>query len=449
MDWEKEAGEKGERVTSGRFARAWKLGSVGAKAGASMLASKAKSLLGGADDPELAYQKQAVRVAEALGQLKGASMKIGQMLSADPELTPPGFAEALSGLQRDAPPMTYVTVKRQIEEALDRPIDVVFREFDPEPVGAASIGQVHRGVLADTGQVVAIKVQYPGVADALESDLKTLGSMMTYARPMVDKKRLAAYLEQIKAVLMEEADYVLEGQNMARFGAILGAREGVRCPKPVMEWTRERVLVMEFVEGEKLDDALERMGPEERADLLHRWVALFSWQFHECHEMHGDPHPGNFLIDEDGDLVVLDFGCVKAFPPELTDGLLDILDTCWQLQPERAADLYIQLGFGEGLTRDDLDANLIEEFHTIMLEPFLADEPFTFQGWEPGMNSKRFMLSNPAFLKLVPPADLLPYFRALSGIKGLLARFDGRVNVCRMAIETAERRGRLTGEPLV
>ena len=165
--------------------------------------------------------------------------------------------------------------------------------------------------------------------------------------------------------------------------------------------------------------------------------------------MHGDPHPGNFLIGEEGDLIVLDFGCVKAFPPELTDSLLDILDTCWQLQPERAVDIYVKMGFGEGLKREDLDANLIDAFHKIVLEPFLKDEPFQFEGWEPGLNSKKFMLSNPSFFKLVPPADLLPYFRALSGIKGLLARFDGKVNVCRMAIETAERRGRLTGEPLL
>ena len=134
-DWEKLAGERGERVKSSKFERVFKLGSVGAGVAASSLAGKLKSIVSGTDSEEDLsdlYRKNANRMADVLGQLKGASMKVGQMLSADPEALPPEFAEGLARLQRDAPPMTYNTVREEIEKAFDRPIYLVFRHFDPD-----------------------------------------------------------------------------------------------------------------------------------------------------------------------------------------------------------------------------------------------------------------------------------------------------------------------------
>lgn len=453
-DWEKLAGEKGEEVPSGRFGRMFALGKMSARVGASMLANKAGSLLGGKNDTseerlKQAYQANAQHVVEVLGRLKGASMKIGQLLSADPELVPDEFADVLTGLQSDAPPMTYTTVRKQIEEALDRPIEVVFRQFDPEPVGSASIGQVHRGVL-DTGEEVAIKIQYPGVLEALESDLKSLATMMTYGRAMIDRERLDTYLEEIRKSILEEADYEKEGRTLARFQKILAEREGVRAPRPFMKWTRKNVLVMEFVHGEKLDDALLAMEPgPDRDVILERWVATYSWMFHELFELHADPHPGNFLLEEDGTMAILDFGSVKHFSEEFADGILDILDTCWQDQPERAVEVYERMGFGgKKLDYDKLDPNMLEAYHEIVLAPFLKDEPFKFSGWKPALEGKKFMLNNPKFMQLVPPSEALPYFRMLSGVKGLLSKLDAELNVCAMAVETARRRGRLTAEPI-
>ena len=450
-DWEKLGGERGEVVPSGRLSRALTLGKMGARVGASVLATKASALMGrrSGEDLREAYAQSAEHMVEALGKLKGASMKVGQLLSADPELVPDGFGDALIALQSSAPPMTYATVKAQIEAALDRPLEVVFRTFDPEPIGAASIGQVHRAVL-DDGREVAVKIQYPGVVDALESDLKSLGTMMSYGRAVVERQRLDAYLDEIRKTIMEEADYRQEGETLERFQEILAGREGVRAPSPVLEWTRETVLVMELVKGVKLDDALEALGPGEARDaLLQRWVQLYAWMFHELFEMHADPHPGNFLLEEDGTLVMLDFGSVKKFNPEFADGLLDILDTCWQGQPERAAEIYIRMGFGgDDLTVEDLDPNLIDDYHKIVLAPFLKDAPFDFGGWAPGMESKAFMLRNPKFLKLMPPSEALPYFRMLSGVKGLLGRFDASLNICQHTLSVARKRGRLTGEPL-
>lgn len=446
-DWEKLAGEKGERVKSSKFERVFKLGSVGAGVAASSIASKLKNIVTGSgdDDAELseAYRKNADKMALVLGQLKGASMKVGQMLSADPEALPPEFAESLSSLQRDAPPMTYNTVKEVIETALDRPLDLVFKTFDPEPVGAASIGQVHRATL-DTGEDVAIKVQYPGVSDALESDLDTLKNMLVWGRPFVAKEKLDRYFEEIREVLMTEANYVQEAENLARFNVHLEGRDDIVVPKPYLEHTRKNVLVMQYMEGEKLDHALERMEPDARDEMLYRWLALFVWMFHELNELHADPHPGNFLLQEDGTLALLDFGCVKHFEPRFADGMMEVVTTTWSDEPERALEIYEELGFGDArLDISKIDPHVLAEYHGIVLAPFIQPGEFSFGGWQPAMDGKKFMMSHPSMLQLTPPPHMLMYFRLLSGIKGLLGKFDAQLDIKPLARETAERRGLL------
>ncbi|MEM1348398.1 MAG: AarF/ABC1/UbiB kinase family protein [Myxococcota bacterium] len=452
-DWDKLAGEEGERVTSSRFGRMWKLGKMGAKVTASMLANRASNLLSSEEDQaernDETRKRNAKHVAEVLGQLKGASMKVGQLMSADPELSPEGFGEILSTLQSEAPPMTYRTVKEQIERNLDRPIEVVFRDFDPEPIGAASIGQVHRATL-DTGETVAVKVQYPGVMDALDSDIRTITNLLGYGRAMVDKKRLDEYAAEIRDLLLTEADYIREAEAIASFGPVLASREGIRAPRAFPEWTSKEVLTMEYIEGTKLDVALEHMDEERRTRILERWVSLYAWMVHERFDLHADPHPGNFLLDAHDDIIVLDFGSVRTFDAGFGDDLLDLLDTCWQRQPERAIPIYESMGFGDDdFDPRDLNPNDLYEYHEIILAPFLTDSAFDFGSWTPGAEGREFMMSHPTMLKLVPPASALPYFRTLSGIKGLLARFDAKINVFQLTYETAKRRGRLTGEPLV
>jgi len=447
--WDELAGERGEDIPSNRWARMLRLGGLGVKVSASAVAHKLTGPLRSKErrsrSTEQLHKRNADRIVRVLGELKGASMKIGQILSSDPDLLPPEYLERLSILQRDAPPMTYTTVKSQIETALDRPIEAIFQYFDPEPIGSASIGQVHQGRLHG-GEDVAVKVQYPGIVATLESDLKNLGSLMTLARAVIDKRRIEEYLDECRTAIREEADYVAEAANMRRMYDALNGREGIAAPAPYEEWTRPSVLVMELVCGRKLDEALADMdGDRERRDrILMRWVELYAWMFHEYLSMHADPHPGNFLLGEDDRITVLDFGCVKDFDADFVDGILDILVACWDDDDERAAKVYRELGFGKDGARDSIfDPALLREYHEIVLEPFLVDEAFDFGAWRPRAAIKRWIFRNPRFLKLTPPADSLMYFRVLSGIKGLMAKMDARLNVHRMALATAERRGRL------
>ena len=449
--WEKLAGETGEEVPSGRFGRMAKLSGLGFKVGASAVAGKlgARFLPGSKDKKRDAYEKRleknAERVVKVLGQLKGASMKIGQILSADPDLVPPQFADMLSTLQHQAPPMTYNTVRQQIETAFDQPIESIFSYFQPQPIGSASIGQVHRGTLA-SGEDVAVKVQYPGIRDSIDSDLKNLASLMTLGRAMVEKERLDQYVEESRRAALEEADYTIEAENLRRAFDDFQALDGVRVPEPYEEWTRESVLMMDYVEGTKLDEALVALddGPE-RQSLIERFVNIYVWMFHERMELHSDPHPGNFLLTEDDELVVLDFGCVKHFESDLADGILKILDAVWSDDDERAARLYRELGFG-GRNPDPaiFDAKMLADYHDLILEPFKTDGAFFFADWRPTTEAQRFFFKNPRMLKLTPPADLILYFRVLSGIKGLLMRLRASVDMKRTAMATARRRGVLT-----
>ena len=457
-DWDKLAGEKGRVVPSGRIGRLMRMGRLGMSVSASTVArTVGKVLLPGSDESRAAADgdfrtRQAQKVLKVLGELKGATMKVGQILSSDPELVPPEFSEALSALQHQAPPMTWRQVKDVLEDAFDRPVESVFSYFDPEPIGSASIGQVHRATLA-SGEDVAVKIQYPGIAETLESDMRNLGSLLNLGRVLIDRERLNAYLAEVRRTILEESDYVGEAEKLAHFHDVFEARAWtepvVRVPRPFVEWTRPNVLTMELVEGTKLDEALAAMPDEaDRLPYLARFVDIYAWMFHELGELHADPHPGNFLLTEDGAMVVLDFGCVKTTPMALGDGILDVMDACWQHDDQRAARLYREMVFGKaGADPAIFDPKLLRAYHEIMLAPFLTDGPFAFGDWDLRVRMRRFVWEHPAFLKLHPPPDLLMVGRVMGGIKGLLTKLDAHLDVHTMAVETARRRGRFTAPP--
>ncbi len=453
-DWDKLAGERGREVSTSRLGRLMKVGRLGMAVGAGNALRKVSGALvpGAKSDRRVAaderfHRAQAEKVLRVLGEMKGATMKVGQILSSDPDLLPPEYLDTLTSLQHQAPPMTWRTIKGVVEDAFDCPIEVAFRSFDPEPIGSASIGQVHRGVLA-SGEEVAVKIQYPGIDATLESDLRNLGSLLTLGRVVLDKQRVERYLHEVREALLQEADYVAEGRNLARFHDIFASSDRVRVPRPFPEWTRRNVLTMEYIAGTKLDEALAArpVGPE-RDELLELFVETYAWMFHDLGELHADPHPGNFILDPEGRLAILDFGCVKTIDRRLSDGILDILDACWQHDDLRAATLYRDLGFGRTNGHALFDPDLLGEYHELVLSPYLGDAPFDFGAWELRAPMQRMFLEHPSFLRLTPPAGLIMVFRVMGGIKGLLNKLDCTLNVHRMAVDVARRNGRLTAEP--
>lgn len=442
-DWEKLGGEKGRRVETGRLGRAMKLGKLATRvAGSALKAGVAKATGAEGDMLATAAVNNARQIVDALGEMKGAAMKVGQLLSSDPDLVAPEFADQLTSLQKAAPPMDFASVQGVIEDALDRPMSDVFRFFEPDPLGSASIGQVHRATLFD-GRDVAVKVQYPGIKASLDSDLRNLGTVLKMGRVFMTKERGDEFVAEAREAILGEADYAQEGRNLERFHTLLADQPGVRVPAPVLELTRETLLVMEFIEGAKLDDALLALDDRaERSRIMQRFVELFVYMFHDEQVLHGDPHPGNFLLTPEHDIALLDWGCAKDFRPEVTDGVFQMLLAFWNDDMAELSRLLQHFGFGrEGGRMPTHD--VLREYHRMILEPVAVNAPFDYSTWSVHGRARSYVLRHPDMLRLVPPAELLLYFRVLTGVKGLVTRVDADVNLRALAEAGCRRRGLL------
>lgn len=301
----------------GRIATAYGLGG---KAGASYALHRARRAFASVErqqqlDEEFQL-RTAAQVAEALGHMKGALMKIGQMVSyLDAGVSAP-VREALAGLQQDAPPMAPELAAEVVERELGAPPDQVFLEWDPQPIASASIGQVHRAITRDE-RAVAVKVQYPGADKAITADLDNAGLLvggLGIAYPGLDPKPL---IEEIRARLIEELDYEHEARNQQLFADYYRRHPFVHVPDVLPEWSTGRVLTTELAEGARFAE-MTTWSQDERnlaAETIYRFVFR---SLYRLQAFNGDPHPGNYLFRPGGQVTFLDFGLVKYFTePEI------------------------------------------------------------------------------------------------------------------------------------
>jgi predicted unusual protein kinase regulating ubiquinone biosynthesis (AarF/ABC1/UbiB family) len=256
--------------------------------------------------------KTAEEVVNVLGNMKGALMKIGQMASFLDDGLPEPMREALATLQADAPPMSAQLAAQVVEQELGAAPDVIFAEWDPKPLSAASIGQVHRAMTKE-GQPVAVKVQYPGVAEAIMSDLNNsnmLFAVLGMVFPNLDPKPI---VQELKERLGEEVDYRLEARNQADFHRWYADHPFIHVPEVYPQYSTERVLTTELVTGARFDEVANTWSYEEKqlaAETIYRFVFRSLWSFNA---FNGDPHPGNYLFNPNGRVTFLDFGLVKHF----------------------------------------------------------------------------------------------------------------------------------------
>ena len=261
--------------------------------------------------------RTAEQVAATLGNMRGALMKLGQMASYLDEGLPEHLRVALSQLQQAAPPMSAELAAGVIRSELGADPSTLFAEWDPDPIAAASIGQVHRARLHD-GRAVAVKVQYPGVDEAIRADLATAGVLfkgMSALYPGLDPGPLVAELQER---LLEELDYRIEADNQELFAAWFAEHPFISVPGVVREHSTARVLTSDFVEGSRFDDVLT--WSQEQRDLAGEAIFRFVFRgIYRLHAFNGDPHPGNYLFHGDGRVTFLDFGLVKRFDPAETE----------------------------------------------------------------------------------------------------------------------------------
>jgi predicted unusual protein kinase regulating ubiquinone biosynthesis (AarF/ABC1/UbiB family) len=258
--------------------------------------------------------KTAQQVADELGNMKGALMKLGQMASYLDDGLPEPLRLALSQLQSQAPPMSVELVRQEVERELGAPLEEMFAAFDEEPIAAASIGQVHRAILRtpEGEKAVAVKVQYPGVAEAIDADIKTadlLGTLLAFGFKSLNPEEMVL---EIKDRLREELDYVNEARNQQLFADFYEGHPFIHVPKVFHDYSTARVLITELVSGHSFAEVLT--WPQEERDRAGE--AIFRFVFRSLYRFrafNGDPHPGNYIFHRDGRVTFLDFGLIKHF----------------------------------------------------------------------------------------------------------------------------------------
>jgi ubiquinone biosynthesis protein len=280
---------------------------------------------------ERLHEQSARRLYELCVEQGGALLKVGQILSARPDLLPAAFVRELGRLQDAAPAVPIAEIMRALEAELDAPLEQLFAAFDHEPLASASIGQVHRATLHD-GREVAVKVQRPKIGELVAVDLELLEHFvraLSDALPPVD---IDTVIRETRAMVAAELDYRREAELTARAASFFGSDLHIRVPQVVSELSTGRVLVTIFMEGEKITQRLDRLREADRAGdpqargrittLLSRVLEAYARQTLELGMFQADPHPGNLLASDDDGVVVLDFGCAKELSREQRGGLV-------------------------------------------------------------------------------------------------------------------------------
>jgi len=377
------------------------------------------------------HQQTAKQIVEMLGEMKGAAMKVGQLASFY-EFSAPGeytetYKDALTMLQNSAPPMDPAASRLVIEEEFGKPVDQIFGSWEDEPVAAASIGQVHRATLP-TGEAVAVKVQYPGVDEAVRADLKNIGAMTKLSvaiAPNLDPREVA---NEVRDRVMEELDYRREAANQARFAQMFEDHPFVVVPKVHQELSTTRVIVQEFVEGESFLTAFD--WDQERKDRLGEMVFRF---FYGCLNrfliFSADPHPGNYLLCGDGRVAFLDFGLVRAIDPGTLELLLEVVQALITDDRERGRVALEGLGI---LNRKTPEIDAVWEHLKMLNTPVLEDKEVTIDPpMVQGIAAAGFDPRSPAFQtlrKVGVPGVMVTLNRMSFGVASLLARLEATAN---------------------
>jgi predicted unusual protein kinase regulating ubiquinone biosynthesis (AarF/ABC1/UbiB family) len=269
----------------------------------------------------------AEQIVAALGTMKGAAMKLGQVMSfLDVGLVPEEFREdfqhKLAELRDAAPKVSFKDMRKVIEREYDEPLEEVFASFDPVPIAAASIGQVYKARLHDDRDV-AVKVQYPGVAAAVRADMQNLGMilrLMKSVAPGIDPKAMG---QEIRSRIDEELDYELEAANQRTLSRIFRAHPFIVVPDVVTSLSREKVIVTEFVSGRGFEE-LKQLPQDERDRIAEIVFRFYFGCMYRHHQFSGDPHPGNSLLLDDGRMAFLDFGLFKRIPAQVAEFELEV-----------------------------------------------------------------------------------------------------------------------------
>jgi predicted unusual protein kinase regulating ubiquinone biosynthesis (AarF/ABC1/UbiB family) len=326
-------------------------------------------------------------VAATLGTMKGVLMKIGQMASYVDDGLAPQVRRTLSRLQDSVPPMSAELAAQAVKEELGGPPAQVFAKWDPVPIAAASIGQVHRAITRD-GRAVAVKVQYPGIAETISADLGNVALLRSLLRVAAPNQDVNALIAELRERIAEELDYQREAENQRMFAAYYDGHPTIDVPKIVDEMSTARIVTSDLATGARFGELIT--WPQREKDLAAETIYRFVFRsLYEAHAFNGDPHPGNYLFHRGGRVTFLDFGLVKHFTPDELRPLVHMVRyLCVDADPEGFRRAMVDAGFL--LPETPLPTQQIVEHMALFYDTVRTPGPRTMTGDYASAVTRRF-----------------------------------------------------------
>lgn len=366
-----------DRIPVSKVQRASKFITTGAKIGSNYLKHYSKKLIHRDLNRDELHLDNATDIYNSLSELKGGALKVAQMLSMDKNILPMAYQQKFAMAQYSAPPLSYPLVVKTFQNYFGKGPTEIFDSFTTKAINAASMGQVHQAVLK--GKKLAVKIQYPGVGDSVKSDLamiKPIALTMFKLNPV----EYDEFIKEVESRMLEETDYALELHRSMDLSGKSRHLKNIIFPTYYPEFSSDKILTMDWIEGKPLGDVLNGQIPQDERDKLGQALwDFYHFQMHTLRAVHADPHPGNFIITRDYQLGIIDFGCVKVIPDEFYSIYFQLLET----------DVLTNLSKRQKTFRDlrfihPQDTKKEEEFFTAIFVKLveLLGRPFTSESFD-------------------------------------------------------------------
>lgn len=369
------ANKNQKSIPTSKIKRAAKIAGTSAKVGGNYVKYYSKKLVNRDHNKDELHTDNATDIYDTLSELKGSALKVAQMMSMDEQVLPAAYQERFAMSQYSAPALSYPLISKTFKDYLGKKPNEIFDTFSKEAVNAASIGQVHKAT--KDGKTLAVKIQYPGVADAISSDLKLIKPLAARLFNMKSKD-LAMYLEEVESKLIEETDYENELKNGEEIRSLCESFEDIRFPRYYKELSSDRILTMDWIEGQMFTDFVNSCEDQQLKNKIGQALWDFTlYQMRELQMVHADPHPGNFIISPDHKLCVIDFGCVKIIPDEFARYYYQLLRPDILEHEDELNDIYHQMDFfrAEDTPEDKQKLRaMYERMISLLGKPFHYDE---------------------------------------------------------------------------
>jgi len=433
------------RMPTGSLARCWSLSGLHARIGVAYFAYWMRSWFQTKDEREQqlveTHLRAAIKMLETMSYLRGAVAKAGQALASMPEIVPDQFIETLGALHFQSPPMHYSLIREQLIDELGGNPEEVFAEFETEAFAAASLGQVHRARLK-TGERVALKIQYPGIARTIRADMRNLAAIFAPLRLTKDWASFKVQFDEFRTLLESETDYEREAANLRFARELFSEDDCVVVPRVYDQYSSKRLLTMEYIEGKTTDELLASQPTQEQLDRYGELTVRACLRMFYHRQLYTDPHPGNFLFLPDGRIGYIDFGAIRRLKDEEWAYLHR------QEKAKRGSQEEVLAVVQESLEMTDQEMKqnpelvdlVVEGFH-YYLEPHVRDELFDYGdpeyvrrgvNWLKRVSKHRRMKQK--------PVNVFFHKQNFQG-SALGLRMGGRVNVKRIVDEEIKATG--------